>query len=98
MTTMPFWHDIKTIWVDGNIRCEDIWFDISVTTYIIQCTKITGRLCRNKCGMVVWKSDMGGFECVRIHRMKMYSNLQFWYLSNGCWYVSCMVGSRFVTN
>ena len=23
-----FWHDVETIWVDGNIRCEYIRFDI----------------------------------------------------------------------
>ena len=47
--------------------------------------------------MVVWKRDRGmGFVCVC--RMKMYSNLQFWCLSNGCWYLSCTVGSRIVTN
>ena len=28
----------------------------------------------------------------------MYSKLQFWCLSNGCWYMSCTVGSRIVTN
>ena len=48
-----FWHDVKTTWVNGNIR-----FDISVTTYNLV-YNIKGRSCR-KIGMVVWKSDTGG--------------------------------------
>ena len=53
MSTTPFWHDVETIWVNGNIR-----FDISVTTYNLV-YNIKGRSCR-KIGMVVWKSDTGG--------------------------------------
>ena len=35
MSTTPFWHDVETIWVDGNVRYEDIRIDISVRTFVI---------------------------------------------------------------